>query len=409
MGAEYSCQTAESEEETVNKIFEDMFKKDLQTGIIYENFIKCIIYYPNQKKIRISKKLFSKFLDCILEENRYVDLYKDFFIHIIDENSEIESIRKIGLILIGNGFSKESFEFIKQCQYDHFINFYLGNSNENLKEGENNMHIELSAKNEISSSTRCNTASDEVNRTAISLKKNKSDEIENRKLFAFDGINKGNVELKNNNLNDYFTKKDKAKINIYDLNYLDLKSYELDFDNNILSFYKKKEFEYLEHKIINFISDLIEINSTCLVYFLRHILSVDRLKTLTKSWGNNIKKLLLFNIHRNYTTLVENFCLHPNYNSLFSFKENDFSNHHLNYLITPKNKSSKNIKVDTINKKITLDKSNLDYDINNKKTIQRELERFIENKEKLIVNFFKLIETQITGDAIRNWLYENSR
>ena len=56
MGSEYSCQTLESEEEAVNKIFKDMFKKEFQSGTMYKNFLRCLIYNPKTKQIKIILK-----------------------------------------------------------------------------------------------------------------------------------------------------------------------------------------------------------------------------------------------------------------------------------------------------------------------------------------------------------------
>ena len=58
MGTEYSCQTLESEEETVNKIFKDMFKKEFQSGAIYENFLKCLVFNSKNKQIKLNKNIY---------------------------------------------------------------------------------------------------------------------------------------------------------------------------------------------------------------------------------------------------------------------------------------------------------------------------------------------------------------
>ena len=123
MGTEYSCQTLESEEETVNKIFKDMFKKEFQSGAIYENFLKCIIFNPQTKQIKLSNKLLISLLEYVIEENRYKKVYINYITNFIPGKSEIDSIRKIGLILIDLSINKDLKR--KKFYLDHFKRFYL--------------------------------------------------------------------------------------------------------------------------------------------------------------------------------------------------------------------------------------------------------------------------------------------
>ena len=44
-----------------------------------------------------------------------------------------------------------------------------------------------------------------------------------------------------------------------------------------------------------------------------------------------------------------------------------------------------------------------------KDLIKLEIIEFKKIENKIIKNFFDLSETQISGDAIRDWLYENSK
>ena len=67
------------------------------------------------------------------------------------------------------------------------------------------------------------------------------------------------------------------------------------------------------------------------------------------------------------------------------------------------------MRIESFVSQINLEENYADNSTNNKKKFQTELEEFIKTKEKLIGNFFELSETQISGDAIRNWLYENSK
>lgn len=138
MGSEYSCQTLESEEETIHKIFKDMFKKDFQSVAIYNNFLKCLIFNQKDNQIKLSKKLLFSLLDIVIEENQYREIYLKFISNLIEENSEIDSIRKIGLILIDLNFSKEITK--KEFYLEHFFKFYvdIDNTNTNTKESKKN-------------------------------------------------------------------------------------------------------------------------------------------------------------------------------------------------------------------------------------------------------------------------------
>jgi len=136
MGIEYSCQTLESEEETINKIFRDMFKKDYQSGIIYKNFLKCLIFNTESKQKKLNIKLFFSLMEIVIEENQYREIYLKYFSNIIIENSEIDRIRKIGLILIDLSLHKEVTK--KEFYQEHFFKFYIDieDKNDNNKKGK---------------------------------------------------------------------------------------------------------------------------------------------------------------------------------------------------------------------------------------------------------------------------------
>ena len=123
MGTEYSCQTLESEEETVNKIFKDMFKKEFQSGAIYENFLKCLVFNSQNKQIKLNKKLLISLLEYVVEDNRYKEIYIIYLTNLTPGISEIDSIRKIGWILIDLSISKDLMK--KKFYLDHFNRFYL--------------------------------------------------------------------------------------------------------------------------------------------------------------------------------------------------------------------------------------------------------------------------------------------
>lgn len=137
MGSEYSCQTLESEEETVNKIFKDMFKREFQSGEIYSNFLRCIIINPTSKKIKLSRKLFIALLEYVLEDNQYKGICINYILNFVNEKSEIDSIRKIGLLLIDLNTNKDITR--KKIYLKHFKNFYL-NINNDSNVNNNGLH-----------------------------------------------------------------------------------------------------------------------------------------------------------------------------------------------------------------------------------------------------------------------------
>ena len=135
MGSEYSCQTLESEEEAVNKIFKDMFKKEFQSGAIYKNFLKCLIYNPKNKQIKLSKKLLISLLEYVIEDNQYKEIYINYIVNFINEKSDIDSIRKIGLLLIDLNTNKDLTR--KKIYFKHFRKFYLDiSTNNEINEGK---------------------------------------------------------------------------------------------------------------------------------------------------------------------------------------------------------------------------------------------------------------------------------
>lgn len=187
-----------------------------------------------------------------------------------------------------------------------------------------------------------------------------------------------------------------------------------DFNNagqtNFVNFYKKKEMEKLDMQIKQIISDIIEINTDSLNSIINEILSDSRRDILRKSWGTNNKKLLLFEIHRNYTSLVDKIYIfnmksvdntHPHTTrNTFAYKKKpsiDFNNSQNRILI----EDQKNIN----NRNNMKKKEGDDY----RKKIKEEILEFKKITNKIIDNFFDLSGTQISGDSIRDWLYENSK
>ena len=135
MGTEYSCQTLESEEETVNKIFKDMFKKEFQSGAIYENFLKCIIFNNQTKNFILSKTLLISLLEYVIKDNIHKEFYMKYIISMINGRNEIEGIRKIGLVFIDLCTNKDISR--KKYYFYHFKKFYLDVSFSEEKEKGN--------------------------------------------------------------------------------------------------------------------------------------------------------------------------------------------------------------------------------------------------------------------------------
>ncbi len=421
MGLELSCISLESEEETVNKILKEMFKKDTDAEVIYINFTKCIIYYPNLNRIKISKKLFSEFLECTLENNKYKEFYRDYFYSIIAKYNEIDNIRKIGLIIIENISKKEEYRLNNKLLIDHFEKFYL------------NDIIEISNK----ISPKKNIFSNFIISNKNIINESFLEELnpDYNIMESYDYVDLATV---NNNKNKYLENVTVKKLNFY------IKNEKL-----MKNFIKKKELQNLDNKIILLISDIIENNTNDLIFFLKNILSESRVDNLIKCWSLNNKKLLLFKMHMIYSSLAEKlfFSSTNAYNQNLTNKNIDYSKLNydfIKYYITPKNNSSKNIKngyITNKNNNINFDENkkeiiyfglksdkdsvnndihnNYEYDINKqnnnssipkiyKGKFHKELEQFSILKQRLISDFFHLTETQIKGDAIRNWLYDNS-
>jgi len=422
MGSEYSCQTVESEEETVNKIFKNMFKKDIQSGTIYDNFIKCIIYYPNLKKLKLNKNLFLSFLSYVLEDNPYCDIYKEYFFSIIQNHSEIESIRKLGLIIIENAFGVDHVNLRKKYYMEHFKKFYLENILEKVENDSNHFSFSLGNDNSFYSNLNKESNNPPNAKFPLYYKKSSSAELENSREFYLDESIRRH-DIKKTNSNDYIFINKPNNINktyLADVDFCnnyDFNSSNFNFNAtqnpNFISFIKKKELENLDSQILSLISDVIENNTNCLSYALKSIFSRGRIETLQKSWNKNNKKLLLLEIHRNYTSLVEKICLFPSLNSENIGKKHSHknlsSNEKVQTMLTPKNNPSKKLIIDTLNKQIEIERLYTEEEVNIKGKFQIELEEFFSIKEKLISNFFELSETELSGDTIRNWLCENSK
>ena len=176
--------------------------------------------------------------------------------------------------------------------------------------------------------------------------------------------------------------------------------------SNFMNFYKKKEMENLETQIKQVISDIIEINTDSINSILDDILSKSRGDILKKSWGQNNKKLLLFEINRNYKSLVDKIYLFSaksqrENNSLFPNSARHTYGTSRKYSRSQYNSLSN---INTDNLEIPSDGGD-----ESKRKVKEELIEFKKMKDKIIKNFFDLSDTQISGDAVRDWLYENSK
>lgn len=136
MGVDYSCQTLESEEETLNKIFKDMFKREFNSISIYKNLKNCLILDHSENQLKLNQKLFFSLLDHVLEENQYKEIYRKFMEKIIKTNTDLDCIRKIGLIFIDLSSNKEITK--KDLYTKHFFEFYLEGRDENNKKSKKN-------------------------------------------------------------------------------------------------------------------------------------------------------------------------------------------------------------------------------------------------------------------------------
>jgi len=176
-------------------------------------------------------------------------------------------------------------------------------------------------------------------------------------------------------------------------------------EENFLNFYKKKEMEKLDMQIKQIISDIIEINTDCLNSIINEIFSTKRGDFLKTSWRENNKKLLSFEINKNYTSLIDKIYLFmPKSRSENSFHPQSKSTRNTFSF----SKNNNEIEFNNLNSEMDLDVKE-DKEDYNKKKIKEEIIEFKKIENKIIKNFFDLSETQISGDAIRDWLYENSK
>lgn len=414
MGSEYSCQTVESEEEIINNVFRDMFKKEIEIRMIYENFLKCITKNSDYKSIKINKQLFTNFLAYALNENPYVQIYNDYFYKIVDNCTGLESIRKIGLIIIQNANNNNQDNLKKEIYINHFDQFYLENQNNKLKKES----IQLYLGSENTSDLNLNDENINNNKQNVSKKLNSEDLNSKGRTNSLE-IKKyiPDFEIANSNRDIKYTlhnKTNSAVINScynYDFNNSNFK-FNMKQNPNFISFLKKKELEDLNDKILSLISDVIEINTDCLSYAMKKIFSENSIENLHKSWNKNSKKLLLYEIHRNYTSLVEKICLFPTFNTddtiIGQFQQNINTYQFIYNNWTRRNNSSKNVFLKNVNHEN--EKNNiLDEEKINKKTFKKKLGEFFIVKEKLVTNFFELTEAQLSGNYLRNWLYENAK
>lgn len=395
MGIEYSCQTVESEEETVNNIFKDIFKADMRTGVLYENFLKCLIKNTYDSKYSINREAFDSFLYFILEENRYFEIYRDYLFSIIDQYSEMDGIRKIGLIIIEFGIKNDYRNIKKKYYLEHFKRFYLEKNYSNVNDlATNNEH-----------------KSNRYSHNALFSEKNVRSDL--YKSYDFDNY-RDNGAINNNNNNDYNNLYHGKKSIDLIFDKSNLKSplqsnfddeYIIEFNNsnfnsnanlneNFLNFFKKNELEVSDSSIKNLINDIIENNTNNLLYCLKNILSRKRIEILSKSWGPNNKRLLIYEIYRNYSSLVEKFCIFPAMNKKKTRANSVNIENSYEFITSPKNSSN------PINSKENISKE---------EKMKNDLYEFLLTKEKLLSNFFDLTENQLSGDSIRNWLYENSK
>lgn len=172
--------------------------------------------------------------------------------------------------------------------------------------------------------------------------------------------------------------------------------------NNFQNFYKKQEMENLEVNVNRIISDIIEINTDCIYSIIEDILSVSRGEILRKSWGKNNKKLLLYEINNNYKSIVDKIYVFPSKNS---------SDNISNLALNSERRSCLSLKSNKFESEpnILLEKFDFIEEEEKMRKFKDEFLSFKKMKEKVVKNFFKLSESQITGSAVRDWLYENSK
>lgn len=189
---------------------------------------------------------------------------------------------------------------------------------------------------------------------------------------------------------------------------LNFKEIELEINSNdmnqsyFLSFYKNKEMEKLNKQITQIISDIIELNTDNIDSVLREVLNKSSRNILKESWGKNNKKLLLNEIHKNYTSLI---------NKIYFFRSNSIplnENFQARKTFTSSGRKLKKYNSNPYVKRDLVERNSNGDDGENKK-LKEDLVEFKKMEFKVISNFFELSESQISGDSVRDWLYENSK
>ncbi len=407
MGIDYSCQTVESEEEAVNKIYNEMFKKEFKQERLYDNFLKCITYGENE--IKLNHSLFYKFLDLILVDNCYMPIYKEYFNSIIAKNNknDLDKIKKIGLILIENGIGKDNSNKKVKYYTEHFTKFYL----QLWKENQNQLITKIENQEFDFNNNINKEESDKIlKKTNLFNDKENSDDSYRAIMKK---VLETNRQIPNMNLKNTENKKDPCLNNNGEFN-MDLEKINMN-DINFFNFLKKSQLEMIETQIKNLILDLIDNNTHSLLKSLETVMNKKRLDNLVKSWNLNVKKLLLFDIQRNYTRLVEKNFLYTSIDASQNFKSKRNLSYETSSCLVNKRMGENYNSVQNKNFKNSLNIDDLDEnkalssEESVKTLMKKELEKFNQMKQKLIFNFFELSDTQLNGDTIRNWLYDNSR
>ena len=137
--------------------------------------------------VKLNKKLFSSFLSYVLEENPYVEIYKEYFFSIIRNYDEIESIKKIGLIIIENAIGIYHAKLRKKHYMEHFRKFYIENLIEKIE--QNSSHFSFALGNDNSFYSNFNNENKDPNtQMSLYIKKPFSAELNNYSKLSIDEL-----------------------------------------------------------------------------------------------------------------------------------------------------------------------------------------------------------------------------
>lgn len=177
-------------------------------------------------------------------------------------------------------------------------------------------------------------------------------------------------------------------------------------NQHFLHFYKNSE----EKTIKEFIADMIDINTdNCLVSF-RDNIGVEGVKLMNDIWKKSRKRKLLLFIYQNYESVKIKYYHRP----ICSPEGKPIDK--LNISLDHENLSGENTNDSNENKeknaKIMTERNDLcdAYEKFNKSQNEHFLkmnESVVSDNEKIITEFLGLSFTQLSGEYIRNWLYED--